>query len=194
MGRNKILLGSEVLIDLTADTVTPATLFKGITAHNAAGDPIVGEAEESQTITGTGTKLLAVKGEGVNFENKTVGVNGVTALSADPAFSFTYNTGTKTITVTLDFSGTSALLYGDNDLTEIYVTGGTDTEAIVTRKDSADEIALITATLTDIPTVTDAQCHVQIWRNNRVECRYEYQLEALGAAEALAILTEGGAL
>lgn len=42
MGVNKVEYGSNTLVDLTSDTVTPDTLLKGITAHNAAGDPIVG--------------------------------------------------------------------------------------------------------------------------------------------------------
>lgn len=49
MGANKIILntpeGEKVLIDLTGDSVTPETLEKGVTAHNAAGEPIVGTRE-----------------------------------------------------------------------------------------------------------------------------------------------------
>lgn len=45
MGRSKVELGNEVLIDLTFDTVTPEVLLKGYTAHNAAGDKITGEKE-----------------------------------------------------------------------------------------------------------------------------------------------------
>lgn len=39
---SKIVLGSEVLIDLTADTVTPQTLLSGTSAHDASGAPITG--------------------------------------------------------------------------------------------------------------------------------------------------------
>ena len=42
MGVNKVVVGNEVKVDLTGDTVTPQSLANGITAHNAAGDPIVG--------------------------------------------------------------------------------------------------------------------------------------------------------
>ena len=38
MAVNKVMLGSETLLDLTGDTVTRATLLAGHTAHNAAGD------------------------------------------------------------------------------------------------------------------------------------------------------------
>lgn len=42
MGRSKIVLGNEVLIDLTGDTITPDKLLTGITAHDAKGDEITG--------------------------------------------------------------------------------------------------------------------------------------------------------
>lgn len=43
---NKVVYGNDVLIDLTADSVTPETLDKGITAHDKTG----------AIITGTSTK------------------------------------------------------------------------------------------------------------------------------------------
>lgn len=39
---NKVIYGDEVLIDLTGDTVTPAKLIEGFTAHNARGEVITG--------------------------------------------------------------------------------------------------------------------------------------------------------
>lgn len=47
MGYNQIIYDGNPLIDLTQDTVTEETLLSGITAHNAAGDPIVGMMENS---------------------------------------------------------------------------------------------------------------------------------------------------
>lgn len=45
MANNKVQLSDgTVLLDLTGDTVTPETLMAGVTAHNAAGNPIVGAA------------------------------------------------------------------------------------------------------------------------------------------------------
>lgn len=43
---NKVIFGNQTLIDLTADTITPADLQSGVTAHDASG----------ATITGTSTK------------------------------------------------------------------------------------------------------------------------------------------
>lgn len=42
MGVSKVIIDDEVKLDLTADTVEPAALKAGYTAHNAAGDEIVG--------------------------------------------------------------------------------------------------------------------------------------------------------
>ena len=42
MAYNKAEAFGKVLIDLTSDTVTPQTLKQGVTAHNAAGEKIIG--------------------------------------------------------------------------------------------------------------------------------------------------------
>lgn len=42
MGVNKVIVGDEVKLDLTADTVSEDNLLAGATAHNAAGEPITG--------------------------------------------------------------------------------------------------------------------------------------------------------
>lgn len=44
MAYNKVIYGEEVLIDLTEDTVTPDKLLVGYTAHDKAGNQIVGTA------------------------------------------------------------------------------------------------------------------------------------------------------
>lgn len=41
---NKVVYGGETLIDISNDTVTPGTLLYGYTAHNKAGEFIVGTA------------------------------------------------------------------------------------------------------------------------------------------------------
>lgn len=42
MAVNNVEINGESVIDLTKDTVLPQTLLSGVTAHNAAGEPIVG--------------------------------------------------------------------------------------------------------------------------------------------------------
>lgn len=44
MAVNKVEINGKTIVDLTKDTVTPENLLSGITAHNAAGEPIVGAA------------------------------------------------------------------------------------------------------------------------------------------------------
>ena len=42
MGVNKVQANGEVYIDLTKDSVTPETLFYGVTTHDASGEEITG--------------------------------------------------------------------------------------------------------------------------------------------------------
>lgn len=37
MAANKVIVNNQTILDLTADTVTAATLKKGVTAHDARG-------------------------------------------------------------------------------------------------------------------------------------------------------------
>lgn len=39
---NKIIIGTEVKLDLSSDTITPDKLAEGVTAHDASGAPITG--------------------------------------------------------------------------------------------------------------------------------------------------------
>lgn len=47
---NKVVLGNETLLDLTADTVTPQTLYLGVTAHDASGAMIIGTATDGTMV------------------------------------------------------------------------------------------------------------------------------------------------
>lgn len=51
---NKVVTGSTVRIDLTADTVTPETLLEGVTAHDCSGAAITGEAKQKESALGGG--------------------------------------------------------------------------------------------------------------------------------------------
>lgn len=50
MAISKVVYGAKVLVDLTSDTVDAAHLAKGYTAHDAAGNQIVGTLGEQQQI------------------------------------------------------------------------------------------------------------------------------------------------
>lgn len=52
MAVNKVEINGEVKLDLTGDTVTPETLLKDATAHNAAGEQIVGTMEIGDSAAG----------------------------------------------------------------------------------------------------------------------------------------------
>lgn len=53
MPNNKVVLGDDVLIDISGDTVKPAVLLKGCTAHDKTGAPITGEMPDNGTKTAT---------------------------------------------------------------------------------------------------------------------------------------------
>lgn len=52
MGKSKVIYKNKTLIDLSEDTVKPESLLKGVTAHNANGDPIVGAGINADTVDG----------------------------------------------------------------------------------------------------------------------------------------------
>jgi hypothetical protein len=54
MAINKVVFGNQTLIDLTADTITPADLQSGVTAHDASGTAITGTStKDSDTSDAT---------------------------------------------------------------------------------------------------------------------------------------------
>lgn len=56
MGVSKVNFGGDTLIDLTNDSVTAGTLAKGATAHNAAGEQVVGTLDAKGTFYVTVTQ------------------------------------------------------------------------------------------------------------------------------------------
>lgn len=62
MAVNKVIYAGRTLIDITSDTVAPATMRSGVTAHDQSGAQIIGTMAEqaAQTITpGTVDKTIA---------------------------------------------------------------------------------------------------------------------------------------
>jgi len=68
--KNKIIYGGTVLMDISADTVTPDKLASGITAHDKSGAPITG----TNTYDADTSDADAVAAE--ILLNKTAYVNG----------------------------------------------------------------------------------------------------------------------
>lgn len=84
MAINKVVYGSNTLIDLTSDTVTADKILKGYKAHAASGEQITGTSTfdaDTQDATATADEILA--GEtAYNKGNKVTGImknNGAVA-------------------------------------------------------------------------------------------------------------------
>jgi hypothetical protein len=86
MGRSKIVYAGDTLLDLTEDTVTPETLLKGTTAHNAAGELITGVYEPMNIKQYTGTLLASGwAADSHGYQAQTITITGLKAsYSVDP--------------------------------------------------------------------------------------------------------------
>lgn len=62
--KSKIIYDGQTLIDLTADTITPADLAKDVTAHDKSGAPIVGTSTkdaDTSNDNAVAAEILATK-------------------------------------------------------------------------------------------------------------------------------------
>lgn len=100
---NKVVKGTDTLIDLTADTVTASALMQGYTAHDKSGAPIVGTATGGGTEAGTVTQDQ----DGYLVLDDEAGSGGVTveALSVTANGTYTAPTGKAYSPVTVNVSG-----------------------------------------------------------------------------------------
>lgn len=86
MSVNHVIIDGETKLDLRQDTVTPQTLLKGATAHNAAGELITGEYEPMTIKQYTGT-LLADNwaADSYGYQAQTITIAGLQAdYAVDP--------------------------------------------------------------------------------------------------------------
>jgi hypothetical protein len=99
MGNSKIILGDEVLIDLTADTVEKQYMLKGYTAHGADGEKITGTCtydSDTQDATATDSEILSGKTAYVKGTKKTGKMpnnGGVNAVLSDLHKTYTVPQG-----------------------------------------------------------------------------------------------------
>lgn len=115
MANNKVQLSDgTVLLDLTGDTVTPETLMAGTTAHNAAGNRIVG--------TAVGIKLTGIAI--TTPPTKTAYNAGETFDPAGMVVTATYSNGAKLTSPSYTFSPAGALTADDTAVTITYTEGG----------------------------------------------------------------------
>ena len=151
---NKVVLGNDTLLDLTADTVTPQTLYLGTTAHDASGAAIVGEAtggsmviRDTEDVRG-GTIREITAGDVVQgtLNITTNGSYNVAAyadaevsVSASPnlqskskTYTPTESQQTETITAGTGYDGLSSVDVTVNAISSSYVGSG------VARRDSSN--------------------------------------------------------
>lgn len=106
---NKVVLGSETLIDLTADTITAADLATGVTAHDASGAPITG----TNTYDSDTSEDDAIVGEvlvGKTFHARGTALTGTMPNNGGVTGSISTVAGTYSVPVGYhDGSGTVAI-------------------------------------------------------------------------------------
>ena len=97
MAVNKVVLGEDTLIDLTADTVSADKLSKGVTAHNMAGEPIVGTMEagggKEYTFTGGLTETNGTVSWDLNDRIKAGTAKGSVRINGNDEDNSVYNDG-----------------------------------------------------------------------------------------------------
>lgn len=106
---NKVIIGTETKLDLTADTVTADKLAEGITAHDKSGAPIVGTNTfdvDSQDATAAVAEVL----KGKTFYARGTKMTGTMPNNGAVAGAITTKTGKYTIPMGFhDGSGTCAI-------------------------------------------------------------------------------------
>lgn len=96
MGVSKVVYGGQVVIDLTADTITPDKLLKDVTAHGADGEKITGSCTfdaDTQDATATAAEILS----GKTAYNKGVKVTGTMKNNGAVTGTISTKDGTYTI-------------------------------------------------------------------------------------------------
>lgn len=78
MAVNKVDVNGVTVLDLTQDSVTPATLKKGETAHDASGTAIVGEMESSAP--NLQSKSVTYTANGTNTITPDAGYDGLSSV------------------------------------------------------------------------------------------------------------------
>ena len=102
MGVSKVDFAGNTLVDLTGDSVTPETLKKGETAHNSAGEQIVGTMEAGGgTTPGTELKIVVSVTSGATV-TATKGSLSVSGTSVNDTCTLTVpEAGTWSVKATL---------------------------------------------------------------------------------------------
>ena len=134
MAVNKVEVNGETKLDLTQDSVTPENLLSGATAHNAAGEQIVGKY---QSVALTGLEITALP-------EKTDYKAGETFDPAGMVVTATYSNGAKLDNPAYTVAPSGALAVGTTTVTITYSEGG------ITK--TATQAISVTGTVLTVPT------------------------------------------
>lgn len=134
MAVNKVEVNGETKLDLTQDTVTPENLLSGATAHNAAGEQIIGKY---QSVTLTGLEITAPP-------TKTAYNAGEPFDPAGMVVTATYSNGAKLENPAYTVAPSGALAVGTTTVTITYSEGG------ITK--TATQAISVTGTVLTVPT------------------------------------------
>lgn len=131
---NKVVLGSETLIDLSADTITASDLAYGVTAHDRSGAPVTGTSTkdaDTSDATATAAEILSTKTayvNGVKLTGTMPNRAAVTGTISTKAQVYTiqqgYHDGTGTVSIS---SAEQAKLIASNIRENITILGVTGT-------------------------------------------------------------------
>lgn len=132
---NKVVYGDDVLIDLTEDTVEPATLVLGTTAHDRSGTPIagtfdpsvyvekagdtmtgilyVGNLQDDHSYTSISKNLIMHRADGLGPLNK-----GTVIINPEYIRIDNETTGTPTGRVTIRSNGSATFAYTENGVSK----------------------------------------------------------------------------
>lgn len=106
---NKVIIGKEVMLDLTADSVTPDKLAKGITAHDKTGAPITGTSTKDVDSTDA-TAAVAEVLDGKTFYARGAKMTGTMPNNGAVEGKITQKDGKYTIPMGFhDGSGSAAI-------------------------------------------------------------------------------------
>lgn len=153
MANSKVIFGGEVLIDLTADTVTADKMLKGYTAHGADGELVTGTCtfdSDTQDATATDAEILSGKTAYVKGTKKTGAMknNGAVAgviSTIDGVYTVPqgYHDGAGKVTIS---PTEQAKLIGDNIRQGVTVLGVTGTMSTTEGLKSQSKTVTPTAT------------------------------------------------
>lgn len=154
---NKVQYGSQVLIDLTFDTVTADKLLSGYTAHDASGAQIMGTYSGGGTEAGTVTQdadgYLVLDDDvpaGPTLITKSITANGTYNASSDSA------DGYSSVTVNVSGGGGTGLVYESGTYTPT-----TDVAHPTISFADSHTAAPVFACLADVEnTVTETDCAI----------------------------------